>query len=153
MANDYRKMRGQWKTWSPVLKAFEERIPLLNQIPTLWGKLMKGNQMNLTNKPSKDQMQVRAKLVDNLSAELPSRVPVVGAALASSLAKLSGNEKAIMLADGEFIGSIFKIIGSAGESIGKIQNFLSPKKEVAPPDRRRGGRGTSTDKRLKAPNL
>jgi hypothetical protein len=146
MANDYRKMRGQWKTWSPVLKAFEERIPLINQIPTLWGKLMQ--QIQMGGKSTPEQREVRAKIVDGFQQELPSRVPVVGAALANSLAKLTGDDKAILLTDGEFIGSILKIVSTAGDGISKIQNFFSPK-ESKEPQKRRG----KADKRLKAPSL
>lgn len=94
----------------------------------MWGKLQQ-NLKTQSEAPTKEQMKVREKIVTNIQSELPSNLPVIGTALAQALAKLSGNEKAIMLTDTEFLGSMLKLVGKASEVIGGVTSFLGGRKE------------------------
>lgn len=152
LLRDFLRMRKMLKTWLPVLQEFEKRIPLINQLGSMWGKLQKNlsNQKNFAS-PTPQQVQVRAKLVDNFQSTLPSNLPVIGTALAGALAKLSGNEKAIMLTDTEFLGSLLKLAGTASQAIKGIGEFFGGGEKNVTPKKRRDKRPRTTS--LQAPNL
>lgn len=139
------------KTWSPVLDEFEKRIPLINQLGTMWGKLQSNMKKGVYETPTKEQMKVREKLVTNVQSELPSNLPVIGVALANAIGKLSGNDKAIMLTDTEFLGSMLNILGKGADILGGVKNFFSgdkKEKDITPDKKTREKRS-----KLTAPNL
>ena len=137
LLRDVFKMRKMLKTWYPVLQEFEKRIPLISQLGTMWGTMQKNLQVKKKGvKPTKDQVRVRAKIVDDLGQTLPSSIPIVGTAIAQSLAKLSGNDKAILLTDSELLGSMLKIAGTVSKTVDGIGKLFGGGKQKQPQKRR-----------------